>query len=79
MNKCVRCQGKGSYLGQGFMMTDCDCYFEEDEKQKPLPLNKIDRRSKSYKKAIQDIMNIHPNISLKEATKMFDESYQKNE
>ena len=34
MNKCVRCQGKGSYLGQGFMMTDCDCYFEEDEKQK---------------------------------------------
>lgn len=68
-------------MGQGFMITSCslckgDSY--EQDKKDVVSIDKIDRNSKSYKKAIKDIMDINPNITRKEAIKMFDEAYIKD-
>lgn len=74
---CIKCGGTGQYLGQGFMMTDCrDCPDEEFEKETP-SLESVDRRSKSYKNAINEIMAINKGISREKAVKMFDEAYVK--
>jgi hypothetical protein len=75
---CIRCGGSGMYLGNGMMMTDCELCNEEEYEQKEAPsLDKINRNSKSYQKAIKDIMAINPDITRKEAIKMFDEAYIK--
>jgi len=76
---CYRCQGKGTYLGNGMITTECNlCYGDEtDEKIETPTLDKINRNSKSYQKAIKDIMAINPDITRKEAIKMFDEAYVK--
>lgn len=76
MESCVRCGGTGKYKGIGFILTDCDLCIEEPEDEVS-SLDNIDRKSKSYKKAIKDIMSINPEISRKEAIKMFDEAYIK--
>lgn len=81
---CYRCGGTGKYLGNGMIMADCKC----DQYMKPSPLDNgievhkaaisnavVDRRSKSYKKAINDIMSLNPDISKQDAVKMFDEAY----
>ncbi len=74
---CIKCHGKGSYLGNGMITVDCNlCNSEECEIEAPA-LDKINRNSKSYQKAIKDIMAINPDISRKEAIKMFDEAYVK--
>jgi hypothetical protein len=77
---CIRCHGKGTYLGLGMITVDCNiCNGEEDDTSVEVPaLDKINRNSKSYQKAIKDIMNINPDISRKEAIKMFDEAYVKS-
>ena len=84
MGLCRRCGGTGRYLGNGFVLTDCnqcpDEAYEHEVSHKIkqiTPLDKIDRRSKSYRDAIKDIMNINKNISYQEAVKMFDEAYVK--
>lgn len=70
------------YLGNGMIMTHCtlcdedDDYFSPEAKPAP-PLDKIDRRSKSYQDAIKDIMAINPDITRQEAVKMFDKAYIK--
>lgn len=73
---CIRCQGKGSYLGLGMIVTECNL-CNNDEPETP-SLDKIDRNSKSYKKAVKDIMNLNPEITHKEAVKIFDEAYVKS-
>lgn len=77
---CIRCQGKGSYLGLGMIESDCNlCNSSELEDRIEAPaLDKINRNSKSYQKAIKDIMAINPDISRKEAIKMFDDAYIKS-
>lgn len=81
MDKCVRCNGNGEYMGQGFMMIDCELCdkssFSDSLKKEAPSLDKINRNSKSYQKAIKDIMAINPDITRKEAIKMFDEAYMK--
>lgn len=76
MRVCDRCKGEGTYMGLGFMLTDCDVCDDGYEKES-ISLDKIDRSSKSYKKAIKDIMAINPDISQKDAVKIFDEAYVK--
>ena len=78
MKACVRCQGTGEYMGNGFMITDCDlCNDNEDEVvvETKLSVDKIDKRSVSYRDAIKSIMDLNPSISRKDAVKMFDEAY----
>ena len=75
MKLCIRCGGTGRYLGNGMMMTDCKLC---DDKGEAAPsVEKIDRKSGSYQKAIKDIMAINPTISRAEAVKMFDKAYDK--
>jgi len=80
MEKCYRCQGTGRYLGNGMMMTDCNlCSGDVVEVPIEKPsLDKVNRNSKSYQKAIKDIMAINPDISRKEAIQMFDDAYVKS-
>jgi hypothetical protein len=74
---CIRCYGTGTYLGLGMMMTDCEL-CSEPSYEEPKPLEKVDRKSKSYKAAIKDIMAINPSMSREEAVRMFDKAYDKN-
>ena len=76
---CYRCNGKGTYMGNGMIIIECNlCYGEEPEQKIEAPtLDKINRNSKSYQKAIKDIMDLNPDITRKEAIKMFDEAYIK--
>lgn len=80
MRTCIRCCGTGKYLGQGFIQTHCTLCNENgmipDEKTE-VPLSKIDRRSESYKKAINDIMATNSSLTRKEAVKLFNEAYEK--
>lgn len=79
-NVCIRCLGEGTYLGVGMMRVDCNLCNNEDDyelKISALSLDKINRNSKSYQKAIKDIMAVNQEISRKEAIKMFDEAYLK--
>jgi hypothetical protein len=76
---CYRCQGNGTYLGNGMMITDCELCGDNAQESKILPpsLDKIDRRSKSYKKTIDDLMELNPKLSRDDAVKLFDETYEK--
>lgn len=78
---CIRCLGEGTYLGNGMMRVDCNLCNQDDDyepKIKAPSLDKINRNSKSYQKAIKDIMAVNPDITRKEAIKMFDEAYIKS-
>lgn len=73
--KCCRCGGSGLYMGNGMIMTECNLCGDDKPVKKKFPsLDKIDRRSKSYITAINDIMSTS-NISRNEAVKVFDETY----
>ena len=75
---CIRCSGTGSYLGNGMMITDCELCNAYDEPKSIVPsLDKINRNSKSYQKAVKDIMDASK-VARKEAIKMFDEAYIKD-
>ncbi len=78
---CIKCGGTGRYLGNGMMMADCNVCDGDDSEPKAVKgkdvLPPIDRKSKSYQKAIKDIMAVNPSISRPEAIKMFDEAYNK--
>lgn len=78
-NVCDRCSDSGYYLGNGMIITSCDkCDDTEGQRKSAPALDGIDRKSKTYQKAIKDIMSINPDITRKEAVKMFDEAYSKN-
>ncbi len=76
---CCRCQGSGMYLGNGMIMTECNICgdFTPEKKTAPVTLDKVDRRSKSYKKTIDDLMGLNPKLSREDAVKLFDETYEK--
>jgi hypothetical protein len=71
-------------MGNGMVMMTC---YNCDEQgrlleakpdfEAPPSIATLDRRSQSYKKAIQDIMELNPLISRDEAVKIFDNEYQK--
>jgi hypothetical protein len=73
---CIRCNGNGKYLGNGMMMTNCELCenTRNNDSIKAPELDKIDRRSKDYRDAINDIMK-ESNLSRKEATQIFEEAY----
>lgn len=75
---CIRCGGSGMYMGNGMIMTECNLCKGDNQvvKKKFPPLEKIDRRSKSYNNAINDIMRTS-SISRAEAINVFDETYDK--
>jgi len=77
MSLCIRCGGSGKYLGNGMMMTDCNLCDDVNEPIEVPSVAKIDRKSKSYQKAIKDIMALNPTITRPEAVKMFDKAYDK--
>ena len=74
---CIRCNGSGTYMGNGMMMTNCELCANNStsptEYSAP-SLDKIDRRSKDYRDAINDLMK-QSNVSRTEATRMFEEAY----
>ena len=84
MNVCYRCGGSKKFMGNGMVMMTCyhcDEQGRDPEVKKnleaPASIQSLDRRSQSYKKAIQDIMELNPLISRDEAVKIFDTEYQK--
>lgn len=72
---CSRCNGTGRYLGNGMMLTDCNLCIEKPSESLCEPV--IDKKSKPYQKAIKEIMALNPSITRKEATKMFEDAYEK--
>jgi len=58
------------------MMTECGLCSNQNAEIKAPTLDKINRNSKSYQQAIRDIMASNPDITRKEAIKMFDDAYQ---
>ena len=79
---CYRCNNTGKYLGNGMMQTDCtlcdDGIVSPASTVVPPTSAALDRRSKSYKTAIDDIMTLNPKISRADAVKMFDDAYDKS-
>lgn len=76
---CSRCAGTGEIVGNGMMLIDCvDCFGSGDKTaprvEEPV---KIDRKSKAYKDAIKEIMDLNPDLSREDAIKMFEETYDK--
>jgi hypothetical protein len=79
---CYRCGGTGRYMGNGMIMTDCKpCPILLKDQKESIKLAddsyKLDKRSKSYKDAIRDIMSLNDGVSKEEAVKMFDDAYEK--
>jgi len=79
---CYRCHGTGIYFGNGMMKADCDkcdgfgTLLSQDElAQIENKGTRIDKRSKEYKKAIKDIMDLDNKITRDEAEKMFQNTY----
>lgn len=78
---CYRCSGSKKYLGCG--MTELDCYLcDDDGRVETNPDETINikkpeynKRSKVYKEAINDLQEIHPDLSRKDIQKLFDDRY----
>lgn len=76
MIKCIRCNDTKRYLGTGYIVIDCDAcaHKEADKSLSDTSLDAkdvaIDKRSRSYRKAIEDIMSA-ANVSKMEAEAMF--------
>ena len=81
--KCYRCGGTGMYMGNGMIMTNCNqCNGNTSsstagkDKITPPTLDKVDRRSKSYRDTIKNIM-LASDVCHDDAVKIFDETYDK--
>lgn len=72
--RCSKCQGSGTIMGSGMMFHDCDCDNGHIPDPKPTP--KVNRRSKEYKEAIENIMQ-SGDCSREEAVKVFDSEFDK--
>ncbi len=76
---CFRCGGTGKFMGLGMIKVDCTLCDDDNMSVKAsTALDKIDRKSASYKKAIKDIMAINPDITRDAAVKLFEQAYDKN-
>jgi hypothetical protein len=68
------------YLGNGMIMTDCQLCAQDDNHYNKIcapTLDKIDRRSKEYRDAINEIMRTSECNRVK-ATQIFDKTYSKS-
>jgi hypothetical protein len=79
--KCTRCMGTGRCMGPGRMFVDCtlcgdDVINEQSTVAKPAKINK---RSASYKKGIQDILKASPSLSKIDAEKLFEDAYYRGD
>lgn len=84
MQHCLTCAGSGTLMASGFTTRTCpicDGYgkidiedsIEEIKRDKPV----IDKRSKAYKEAINDIMKVNPTLSRKDCESVFEKEYYK--
>ncbi len=73
---CTRCAGSGLKRTNGNMFEDCkDCNKTGKIADKAIKtVTVIDKRSKEYKTAINEIMALNDKISRDEAVKIFDET-----
>jgi hypothetical protein len=81
MALCIKCGGSGLYMGQGMILDTCKCDDVRPINIAPknnvaVAIDKIDKRSKSYKSAINDLMQ-SSNLNRDDAIKLFDETYNK--
>lgn len=60
-------------MGSGMIFKDCDCDDGQTPIIKPVP---IDKRSKAYREAIDNIMAAD-DVSREEAVKMFESAFDK--
>jgi hypothetical protein len=81
---CKKCGGSGKFLGNGMITMNCrECSNKKhvDSSISKLEDNnskfKIDKKSKAYVEAIRDIMTLNPEISRREAAKIFSETFDK--
>lgn len=80
--RCNRCVGSGEIMGGGMMMQDCAACegsgkIDNDPVViQPVSLANVDRRSRTYKDAIQGIMDLRE-CSREEAVKVFDDEFSK--
>ena len=81
---CKGCAGSGKILGNGMIKMNCpQCSNKKhvDSSVSNLEDNnskfKIDKKSKAYVEAIKDIMALNPDISRREAAKIFSETFDK--
>jgi RecJ-like exonuclease len=81
--RCNRCVGTGEIMGGGMMMQDCvACDGSGKIDDSPVPddtyvsRETIDRRSKTYKEAINGIMDLH-SCDKEEAVRIFDDEFSK--
>lgn len=69
---CKKCYGSGRIMGNGMIYEKCNCDQVIDEK-KPVA---IDKRSKSYRDAIEKLM-VTNDIDRDEAAKVFESEFNK--
>lgn len=80
--RCWACGGTGDLMGSGMMLKEChhcDGYgtLDESKTKKVVEVVKVDKRSKSYKEAIDKIMRLHPDYTREQAVAVFDSEFDK--
>ena len=78
--RCWACGGTGDIMGNGMMMKEChhcEGFGTLDTEPKVKEIVQVDRRSKSYKEAIDKIMKLHPKYTREDAVKVFDSEFDK--
>lgn len=73
--RCFACVGSGKIMGGGMIMKDCPHCAGSGF----IAIRELDKRSKTYRDAIDKIMKLNEGISRDEAAKMFDDEYEKLE
>ena len=71
--RCSKCQGSGQIMGNGMIFLDCDCDDGQGCEPTVTPIN---RRSKAYKEAIENIMK-SGDCSREDAVKVFESEFDK--
>ena len=74
--RCSRCAGSGQYMGSGMIIMDCYCEEFDEIPVKPKQPVQIDKRSKSYREAIEKIMNTY-DVNRAEAVRVFESEFDK--
>lgn len=80
-SRCLQCAGMGEVMGLGMIMIDCqscDGFGSVSQeiaiKDIVKDISYVDRRSKLYKDAINDIIKLHPDITRQDAIELFDKT-----
>ena len=78
--RCWACGGTGDLMGSGMMLKEChhcEGFGTLDEPKAVTPVVTVDRKSKSYKEAIEKIMKLNPKYTREDAVKVFDAKFDK--